>query len=408
MNLHINKNSFILASTDSGPLRFWRSVVLWYHPKPVQHLIFIFILLFLNSCIEKFIPEINESQELIVVEGLITDQSGPNTIKLSKSLPMGRKSAAKPMVGCIVNISDDLGNSYDLNETIAGTYITNQATFKGEIGRTYTLQFSRFSGKRKISYESSPMEMKPVPPIDSIYYEKNVIKESHDGWFGIDDCHIFLDTHDPQNNCKFYRWSYSETWILRLLFPVQNMKCWIISNSDLVDIKKTSVIKEDRITRHPVTYISNLTDRLKIRYSILVNQYSLSEDEFIYWEKVQKIVDQVGGLYDIIPATIPSNISCIDIPDERVLGYFSVSASSSKRIYIQDKFSGIADQYSDCNADTIYGNYDPPELNVSAWTLIDHPEGPGSRQRVLTHRKECADCTTRGTTIKPDFWKDDK
>lgn len=408
MKPYIHKNSLILASPVSASLRFKRLIVRCMHVKPIQHLILFLFLLLLNSCIAQFIPEFNEIQELIVVEGLITDQPGPNTIKLSKSLPMGRKSDAKPLGGCIVKISDDQGNSYNLNETFAGTYITNPAAFKGVVGRSYTLQISRIMSNRNINYESSPMEMRPVPQIDSIYYEKNVVKESIEGWFGIDDCHIFLDTHDPQNNCKFYRWSYSETWVLRLLFPVPNMKCWITANSEFVDIKKTSTIKEDRIARHPVTYISNLTDRLKIRYSILVNQYSLSEDEYIYWEKVQKVTDQVGGLYDIIPATIPSNIRCIDNPDEKVLGYFSVSASSSKRIYIQDKFSGIVDQYSNCIADTIYGNYDPPELYVSAWTLIDHPEGVGPRQRVLTQRRECADCTTRGSNIKPDFWTDDK
>jgi hypothetical protein len=90
------------------------------------------------------------------------------------------------------------------------------------------------------------------------------------------------------------------------------------------------------------------------------------------------------------------------------LGYFSVSASSFKRIYIQDNFSGIVDQYPNCIADTIYGDYDPPELYISEWTLIDHPAGRGPRERVLTYKRGCADCTTRGTNIKPDFWKDDK
>jgi hypothetical protein len=200
--------------------------------------------------------------------------------------------------------------------------------------------------------------------------------------------------------------SSTDGHFLRLLFPVPNIQCWITENTDLINIKSTTALGEGLIMRHPINYVSNITDRLKVRYSILVNQYSLTEEEFGYWEKVQNYIDQSGGLYDIIPSSIPSNIWCSDIPDEKVLGYFSVSACSSKRIYIEDKFSGIVDQYPNCIADTIYGDYDPPELYISAWTLIDHPAERGPRERVLTHRKECADCTTRGTNIKPDFWTD--
>jgi hypothetical protein len=186
------------------------------------------------------------------------------------------------------------------------------------------------------------------------------------------------------------------------------MTCWITENTKRVNVKNASSIQEASVNRHPLTYITSATDRLKVRYSILVTQHSLSEEEYTYWEKVSNFIERTGGLYDIIPSSVPNNIHSIGNPNEKVLGYFSVSAVSSKRIFIQDNFSGILDQYPDCINDTIYGEFDPPELNVTAWTLIDHPEGIGPRERVLTYRRECADCTTRGTNIKPDFWIDGK
>ena len=170
--------------------------------------------------------------------------------------------------------------------------------------------------------------------------EKDVVKESYNGWFGIDACQIYLDTHDPENLCSYYRWTFSETWILRLLFPVPNMTCWITEETKKVNVKNASSIKEAMIVRHPITYISNVTDRLKIRYSILVNQFSLNEEEFAYWDKAHDFIDQSGGLYDIIPSSIPNNLRRVGFPEEKVLGYFSVSAVSSKRIFIQDNFRG--------------------------------------------------------------------
>lgn len=379
--------------------------------KSIQQLILFLFLLLLNSCIVQFIPEIAEEQELMVVEGLITDQPGNNTVKLSKSLPLGEKSDARPVSGCIVKISDDLGNIYSLYETLAGTYITD-LNFHGIVGRKYTLHINRNKGNGNISYQSSPMEMKPVPPIDSIYYEKTVIRGKNEDLPAIDGCQIYLNTRDPENKCKFYRWDYSETWVLRLLFDVPNQTCWISNNSYNINIKSTAAFDEVRIIRHPLNYITNVTDRLKKKYSILVNQYSLNEDEYIYWEKVQNFTDQVGGLYDIIPASIQSNITCIENPGEKVLGYFSVSAISSKRIFIQDKFEGIIDHYADCVSDTLLDGPDYIEgMGISVWTLFDIKPTPFSgkpRIRILTETKGCADCTVRGTTIKPLFWTDDK
>ena len=132
----------------------------------------------------------------------------------------------------------------------------------------------------------------------------------------------------------------------------------------------------------------------------------MSEDEYIYWEKIQNITEQVGGLYDIIPASVSSNIRCIEDPSEQVLGYFSVSAKVSKRIFIQDNFEGIINQYPDCvTRRTPY--VDPPGLGINIWILDDEPYAIPP-YRILTNKKGCADCTVRGSNVEPDFWIDNK
>jgi hypothetical protein len=250
------------------------------------------------------------------------------------------------------------------------------------------------------------MEMKPVPPIDSLYYEKTVIEKANPAEFfrGIDGCQIYLNTYDPESKCRYFRWDFAETWILRLLFPVPNQTCWISDKSHSINIKSTVAFDESRITRYPINYITNITDRLTRKYSILVNQYSLNEDEYIYWEKIQNIAVQVGGLYDVIPASVQSNIKCIEDPTEKVLGYFSVSAKSSKRLFIKDNFEGIIYRYGDCPTDTI-PYVDPPGLGITVWILDDEPNYTPPF-RILTDKKGCADCTVRGSNVKPDFWED--
>jgi hypothetical protein len=375
--------------------------------KTVRKLILFSFLLLLDSCITQFVPKTNEDKELLVVEGLITDQPGANTIKLSKSLPLGTRNVANPATGCIVTISDDLGNTFILKETDAGTYVTDPTIFQGAVGRKYALHINTNTAYYNHNYETLPVEMKPVPPIDSLYYEKMTIEEGVGNVPSQEGCQVYLNTHDPTNQCKFYRWKYSETWEFILPYTVTNRICWISDNSDVINIKNTSIIEDDKVDRYPINYISNQTDRLKVKYSILVNQYSLSEDEYLYWEKLQNFSEQVGGLYDMIPSAVPSNVYCIDDPNEKVLGYFSVSANSSKRIFIKDRFAGLIDLYTDCIDDTIFGGGTIPHLNSAVWVIITVPMPPPG-YRVITYTRGCADCTTRGTTIEPDFWTDDK
>jgi Domain of unknown function (DUF4249) len=139
--------------------------------KSIQKIKLISLLLLLSSCVTQFIPKVNEDKELLVVEGLITDQPDTNTIKLSRSLPLGKRSVANPLKGCTVTISDDLGNIFSLTEANAGSYFTDPANFQGVIGRFYTLHIITNVANNNHNYESSPVELKPVPPIDSVYYE---------------------------------------------------------------------------------------------------------------------------------------------------------------------------------------------------------------------------------------------
>lgn len=362
--------------------------------------------LLMNTCVTEFVPDIEEDEQLLVVEGLFTDQNVSDSIYLSKSLPLGLRKDALPFTGCIVRITDELGNTQVLKEVKPGTYSTDPDLFRGEIGKSYRLRINTNTGISSRHYESAMMEMKPVPPIDSVYYEKTVIKPDYEGFFGIDGCQVYLDSHDPIDECKYYRWEFAETWVLRLLFGVPNQTCYVSGRSNSINIKSTAAYGQSLVKRQPVTFINNETDRLQTRYSIEVAQYSMNEDEYNFWERLQNVTVNVGGLYDIIPSTIPGNLICLENPEEKVLGYFSVSAKTTKRIFIDDDFRGIIYRYGDCATDTVYGEGDIHGMDTIVWTLWDIPAGVDPRVRVLTNTRGCADCRVRGTKEKPAFWID--
>jgi hypothetical protein len=357
-----------------------------------------------GGCITEFIPVTDETANLLVVEGMVTDQFRRYKIKITRAMPLGDFLNPIPVNGCWVSIIDENNVFYNLSEYPAGIYSTDSTIFRGHPGGKYTLRI--IAGGQ--TYMSSPMEMLPVPPIDSLYYEKVVFVESSDFGKSEEGCRIYLNTYDHEKKCMYYKWNFIETWMIRLPFSTPKSICWITKPSEDILIKNTSIYDQSRVTKYPVLLVTNETDRLKEKYSILVKQYSLNQDEYNYWEKLRNVYENVGGLYDVTPMSISGNIYCLNNPDEKVLGYFSVSAVTEKRIFIKERFEGMPYLYWNCIDDTIYGgsNVFIEGLDSYKWVIEDHTYDPSNQFRVITFTKDCADCTTRGTTTKPSFWED--
>jgi len=159
-----------------------------------------------------------------------------------------------------------------------------------------------------------------------------------------------------------------------------------------------------------LNFVTTETDRLKVKYSFLVRQFSLNQEEYNYWDALQRITENVGGLYDIVPMSVESNINCTDSPAEKVLGFFSVSSMASKRIFIKNTLTGFSDFYSNCPSDTISSLQSDGFLNIFNWVIAEFNVGPppGGNRYVLTNRKECADCTLSGSNVMPLYWNETK
>jgi hypothetical protein len=358
----------------------------------------LFLLLAIRCSVE-FIPDSDENKEQLVVEGMITDQNRVNRIRLSRSLPIGKPLVRKAVKGAVVTITDEKGIITTLTEFPPGTYSTDSTKFRGRVGGLYALNIKIGN----VNYATDFTEMRPVPPINSLYYEKVVISASRDTSALEEGCNIYVDSYDPSGKCLFFRWDYTETWEYRIPYAVTNKVCYITEKSDQILIKNSSIYSQARVSKYPVLFISNKGDRLKEKYSILVNQYSLNESEYNFWERVQNISQKVGNLYDISPMAVPSNIKRCDDPGEKVLGYFSVSAVTQKRLFIRDHFFGLPHFFIYCATDTLRGRLPETGLNTDYWVIEDYSDELPPFWVITTFR-ECADCTTRGTSVMPSFW----
>ncbi|MCB0801220.1 MAG: DUF4249 domain-containing protein, partial [Bacteroidales bacterium] len=125
----------------------------WYR------IIFILLISFtLFTCIDPYVPQLRSFESRLVVDALITDEVTANYVRLSRTVSKPDDVTEK-VTGATVVLTDDLGNSFILEERNPGDYRTDSLLFRGEPGRTYTLSVETAEGGQ---YESTPCMMLPV------------------------------------------------------------------------------------------------------------------------------------------------------------------------------------------------------------------------------------------------------
>jgi hypothetical protein len=132
--------------------------------KQIFVIIIFSILIF--SCTETINVDLNNVSPYIVIEGVVTDQAGPYTVKISKTGNFFEANVFPSVSGATVIINDNKGNIDSLKEITPGIYQTS--SLKGEIGNTYTLTV-KLDGKE---YKSVSTMLNPTY-IDSLTYKFN-------------------------------------------------------------------------------------------------------------------------------------------------------------------------------------------------------------------------------------------
>ena len=372
------------------------------------------ILVLFGTCVYKFEPPSEGYENLLVVEALLTNGDDPFEVKLSRSIPIDEHNFI-PEENAQISITDNTGSIYDLYQESPGRYLSYPG-FKGETGKEYQLQIQTADGEQ---YISESVLLRETPPIDSVYYryEERVIADSEDNIPGLQ---IYVTTHDADNDTWYYRWDYKETWEFRTKYnstkiwedgmlkerEEQIYLCWRNHESSSVLLGTSKNLNEDIIFELPLVYISNATDRLISKYSILVKQYSLSEESYNYWKDLEKINENLGTLFDPQPYVLKGNIHNINDDNDIVLGFFDASSVQEERIFItrgEFPYFAVPNYYAAC-LDTVVGYGLIPEMILQGFMLVGEvpPPPPG---RYLLSFKQCIDCRLSGTNVKPDFWE---
>ena len=238
------------------------------------------------SCVDEYWPDLgNKYEEVLVIDAVLTDNPGPYYVKLSLSTGLDFP-VYNPVLNAEVAIVDNLGNSENLSETEPGTYITTSPDYTGIIGRQYILQIHTQEGKY---YESEYEALTAPVQIDSVYGEIEYY-QSADANHDYVGYQFYLDTDIPDQDTNYYFWRLTATYefnsdyYIRFIYdhglfpfpdPDSLFTCWTTNRIEKLYTYKTEDLSEPKLERIPLNYVTTESRELSVRYSLLVDQYTL-------------------------------------------------------------------------------------------------------------------------------------
>jgi hypothetical protein len=369
------------------------------------------LLLVCSSCIEPFEPDIQESQEVMVIDGMISDRPAYYEVSVSRSSPYNNPGF-RPVDGCVVTVEDGQGNMQFYDMAGPGKYKAwLEPPFLAE-GKVYAISVITPTG---ITYRSEYDTLLPCPPVDALYYlpQNSGGDDPEDVWQGIQ---FYNDVRGNPNGTRNYRWKAIATWEYHSPFTAQYVRyrgenipyvvdsvstCYLTETIERVYAASTRLLTENSIFQNKLHYVSDQTPRLAERYSLLLEQHSLTDQAFDYWEKIAAQSASGASLYETQPASSLGNVYRVN-SDQKVLGCFYATQIREERIFVdKDELDFQAGAYT-CRLDTLVDN--STFIFTNYYYLISlQPLGPGPAW--LGGPEKCFNCTRQGgDNVKPDFW----
>ena len=408
--------------------------------------ILITLLAFATSCTTSYDYTSQDFENVIVIEATLTNQLKKQEVKLSRTYKLENK-IPEFETGATVTISDNIGNTYGFDE-VNKIYISANE-FKAFPERTYQLNITTKDGK---SYSSSNEKLPTENNLEAIV----PTVATHEGKLGVE---IRAKSFDPTNTSKFYRYEYDESYkviaprwisveaIAEKFAPqfadppgqitikqrtTEAKTCY--SNKESNDIIQTSTsnLSEDRVD-FSVRFIPSTDYIIANRYSILVKQYIQNLESFTFYQTLKEMGGNGSLLSQNQPGFFTGNIKSDDNPNEKVIGFFDVSAYSEKRIFFnfsdvfpdkplpeypyecpyltEENTKFYTKQYCFPDGEFCKGN---TLLNSLFTGSIVYYEGypktglvpSDGSVSLTTYPIQCGDCTSFSSNIKPLFWID--
>ncbi|AHM61508.1 hypothetical protein D770_16270 [Flammeovirgaceae bacterium 311] len=353
------------------------------------------------SCVDPYEPPVvAEANNYLVVEGVLRS-GAPSHIRLTRTARLADTASIMTETAAVLAVESEGGSIFHLQESENGTYALEAIDLSPQ--DRYRLRIKTRDSKE---YLSDYVEVKQSPPIDSLSWTMNS-----------SGVQLFVTTHDPQDNTRFYRWEFEETWEFRSPYqstvqyidgqivdriPPTPTRCWQYNNSSRLLLGSSAKLGKDIIYMQQLASVPYGSWKLATKYSILVKQYALSQEAFEYYQQMKKNSEQMGSFFDPQPMELGGNIYSLSTPSEPVIGFFSAGSVAEKRMFIH------AGELESWGYRMIC---DLKEVSADSFAFYFAGRLTPIYQDFLTGNVyglasvHCFDCSLRAIPVEPDFWE---
>lgn len=328
------------------------------------------LILLLDSCIDPFNVQLAESETAIVVDGEISDQPGPYSVKLFKTASIqDQYEKIQWISNASVWIIDDLGNEEQLTETEPGRYLTSASGMTGVVDRSYFVRIHTEEGGR---YESIPEKMLPVGEIKNLYYEFEVNENPENTNYinTTNGFRVYLDSEVLPAQNGLVRWRWQSTFEM-LTYPQFKTKpefqgrtivivpnpppcsgyirrgnsasqigectccvCWIDQFNVAPILPEDGLIEDGLLTKNKIAFIPASRRYFHKKYYIEVQQLSTSQIAYDFWRKVDIQKKSGSDLFQTPPPATIGNIRTLSQNTIKARGIFSATSIKKKNLFI--------------------------------------------------------------------------
>lgn len=318
-----------------------------------------------GGCIDPLDLPVPPVDYQLVVDGMITNRPGPYTVRLYRVRPLLR-DIDKFVVerGATVKIFDNRGASETLSEVRDGVYETAVDGLRGEIGGKYHLEIKTQRGN---SYYTLPDEIRPVGNVQDIRveYEDGPVVD------GVrkDRFKVVADASGVQDHVDLIRFRQVGTYQIRTS-PHRHEKsltaeikvpdplpcsgyvydetqgglvqvgectccdCWVTEKDGVPILYNENFTGMDVFNELEMGYVNITSFSFQFKYHLEVQQLSLTEDTYHYWNLVRS---QKLGATDIFQPPVGELIGNVRSFDgsEPPMGIFWAAGISSKAIILE-------------------------------------------------------------------------
>jgi hypothetical protein len=346
--------------------------------------LFCIVFLVLDGCIDRFYVSRIPDNQLILIEGMITDRSGPYEVKLffSKNIAEQLDQVNRIQKATIV-LFDNEEPSETLIEVSPGTYHTSKV--QGIVGHQYRIRISLSDGS---VYESLPETLLPVGKIERVYYEFDAqVRPSVRPIPPSPGLNVYLDGTVMPEQAGLIRWRTFGTWE-NVTFPEARYNagepdpppcaargnrlkctccfCWM-TNYDPEPLLSDPLFHQEKVARQFISFVPAYANVFYDKFHLKVEQMSVSENIYEFWDMVKTQKQKGSDLFQTPASKLAGNIKSAS-GSIRMMGYFGASSVRDTSFFITRKAIPYQLPLIDTVKDScLYGNPNATNIKPSFW-----------------------------------------